>query len=103
MARNAATMGGTTSTDSYQQPQSETVKNPFSTINMSRDPIAAAAAQWASQSSTPKFEPPPSYNSAAAAAPPTRNNWDQSFVNNSSNQSSYGVNPAPSDPHNPFQ
>lgn len=115
MARNAqqSSMGGggggsgstglTGSTSAYQQ---EPVKNPFSTINISRDPIAAAAAEWATHSAS-KFEPPPSYNSALSnSQQPPRQTWDQSFVNENSSRppaTSYGINPTPSDPNNPFQ
>jgi len=115
MARNAqqqSSIGGvgggsgssgiTGSTSAYQQ---EPVKNPFSTINISRDPIAAAAAEWANHSAS-KFEPPPSYNSALSNnQQPPRQTWDQSFVNENSRPaaSSFGANPAPSDPNNPFR
>lgn len=106
MARNAQMTGGTTPTTPYQsQPPlaSESVKNPFSTINLSRDPVQAAAAQWAQQSAS-NFENPPSYNSSVSNSQP-RQNWDQSFVNEvtPNRTGSIGVKPPPNDPHNPFQ
>jgi len=102
MARNAQTMepgpgpGGSTMTGSTSayQPQAESVKNPFSTVNISRDPVAAAAQQWASQAVS-NFEPPPSYNSSVSNNQPPRQQWDQTFVNSKANSSG--------DPNNPFK
>lgn len=106
MARNAQqTMGGSSASGSTTpagayQPQSS-IKNPFSSINISRDPIAAAAAEWASKSSqsVANFEAPPSYNSSVGTN--QNRQWDQTFVDNS--RSSNVKNPVGNDPNNPFQ
>jgi hypothetical protein len=94
-------MGGsslppTSSAPSTAQPSS--FKNPFSTIDITQDPVRAAALQWAASSS--RNEAPPSYNSSMSSNTQPRQNWDQSFVNETSSK---GVNPAHHDPNNPFQ
>jgi len=97
MARNAQAFSPSSSTYQPNVPTTTTSDKFYNPTT--RDPVQAAAAQWASQSvptTRPTFEPPPSYNSSVSNNQPPQKNWDLSFVNEST--------PArPADPNNPFQ